>query len=439
MNMKHPMTLLLALSLFACKDGSSTNDTSEPADTQLENSAPVIDSVSLSPELALTADAIVATVSANDVDGDKLTYAYAWYVNGEAAGSDTDTLSADLSAKGESVTVTVTVNDGTESVEADSDALVITNTLPVLDSVRIGPAGATSRDDLNCNLPTPPSDADDDTLTGSIVWKQNGVEVSALGPDQVYAGDTILASQTEGDDVWSCEVTVSDGEATVSQSAEITLPPSLEVLVLWDDVGLGTPGLVQALEDAGLSVTLSDTDENSFDGSNPSLANFDSVVHLNGTTYGSSMVESGQQALVDFVNAGGGYIHTEWNAYEVNTGSTATLAGIQALQRDSGTEEAGHDYAVTTAHPVVANVPSAFTVAGYCGGNVGTVTNGATAVATSSQLGDAVAVNEIGNGRVVGFAHAANYSSDSRDPADYCLTDPNLLQLMVDGVYWTLE
>lgn len=432
---KTAVSILLVLSLAACKGGGlSTDDTQDSAAV---NSAPVIESVSLSPDLALTADAIVATVTASDADGDTLTYSYAWTVIGQPAGSDSDTLPADLSSKGQSVSVTVTVDDGSESVSMESSPLIIANTLPVLEEVRIGPAGATTRDDLKCNVPVEPTDADEDFLTGSIIWQQNGVEVSPLGADRKYPGDTVLASQTDGDDVWACQVTISDGEAEVSQSAEVTLPPSKEVLIIWDVADTGTPGLVQALEDAGLTVTLSDTNENSFDGSNPSLAAFDSVIHLNGTTYTGTMPESGQQALVDFVNAGGGYLHTEWLAYQAS--SLTTLAPILALSRDSGHEGVDLVYTVTGAHPVVANVPNTFTTNGYCGGNLGVATNGATALATVPEFGDAVAVNEVGDGRIVGFAHAANYQNDGLDPSEYCMADPNLLQLMVDGVYWTLE
>lgn len=431
---------LIILSLLACKDGStSTDDTQSPQDTEVPNAAPVIDSVTLGPADAQTADAIVATVVSSDVDGDTLTTSYAWTLDGQPIGTDSDTLPAALTAKGQSVAVRVTVDDGSESVSLDSAALVVANTAPVAEGASINPEDATTRDDLVCRLSAPPSDVDNDALTQSFVWTQNGVEVAAQGKTNT-AGDTVLSSQTEGEDTWACVVTVSDGEESVTQGAEITLPPSLEVLLIWDVMTLGTPGLVDALEDAGLSVTYSDTDENSFDGSNPSLADYDAVVHLNGTTYSSNMPVAGQQALVDFVNAGGGYVHTEWNAYEVrSTSGSGTMASIQALARSSGEEGYGQSYTVSTTHPVVANVPSTFSTVGYCGGNVGTATNGATAIATEAAFGDAVAVNEVGAGRVVGFAHAANYANDDVDPSEYCLADPNLLQMMVDGVYWTLE
>lgn len=435
------MSILLALSLFACK-GEAYRDRGNGGDdsgSAGQNTAPLIDSVSLSPELALTADAVLATVQASDADGDTLTTTYEWTVDGAAAGTDSDTLAAELSAKGQRVVVMVTVDDGTETVSMESSPLVIANTLPVLESVRIGPAGATTREDLLCNVPTDPTDADGDTLSGSIIWTQNGTVVSPLGADRNYPGDTVLASQTEGDDLWTCEVTVSDGQAQVAQSAQITLPPSKKVLIIWDNIGLATPDLVLSLEDAGLTVTLSETDENSYDGTNPKLTYFDGVVHLSGTTYGDAMGKNGQQALVDFVNAGGGYIHTEWSAYEVEYSSLSILAEIHALTRVSGGEGVGQDYSVTTPHPVVDNVPKSFTTLGYCGGNIGTAVKGATTLATETTFGDAVAVREIGPGRVVGFAHAANYQNEEMDPSEYCLVDPNLAQMMIDAVLWTTE
>ena len=85
------------------------------------------------------------------------------------------------------------------------------------------------------------------------------------------------------------------------------------------------------------------------------------------------------------------------------------------------------------------DVPTNFSTTGYCGGNIGVAVKGATALATEAIFGDAVAVMEVGAGRIVGFAHAANYQNEDSDPSEYCLADPNLLQLMVDSVYWTLE
>ena len=105
------MSILLALSLFACK-GEAYRDRGNGGDdsgSAGQNTAPLIDSVSLSPELALTADAVLATVQASDADGDTLTTTYEWTVDGAAAGTDSDTLAAELSAKGQRVVVMVTV------------------------------------------------------------------------------------------------------------------------------------------------------------------------------------------------------------------------------------------------------------------------------------------------------------------------------------------
>src|SRR5688572_6765546 len=95
---------------------------------------------------------------------------------------------------------------------------------------------------------------------------------------------------------------------------------SPRVLLIWDVKSQQTEALAKALTNAGLEVAYSKTNEIGYDGTNPSTAGFDVVVHLNGTTYGYEMNPAGQEALVRFVRAGGGYIGHEWNAYELREG-----------------------------------------------------------------------------------------------------------------------
>jgi len=77
------------------------------------------------------------------------------------------------------------------------------------------------------------------------------------------------------------------------------------VLLLWDVKNAQTEALAQSLRLSGDEVVYSETNGPGFTGDNPSLAGFDVVVHLNGTTFASDMPERGQQALVRFVQSGG--------------------------------------------------------------------------------------------------------------------------------------
>ena len=82
----------------------------------------------------------------------------------------------------------------------------------------------------------------------------------------------------------------------------------IDVLIIWDNsrTNSNTLSLKNALKSEGFNVTLSTTNETAYNGSNPALTNFEAVIHLNGTTYGSEMPNSGQIALVDFVSIQGG-------------------------------------------------------------------------------------------------------------------------------------
>ncbi len=92
------------------------------------------------------------------------------------------------------------------------------------------------------------------------------------------------------------------------------------MLIIWDVLNEHTTNLKNAIIDAGYVVTMSETSETGYDGTNPSLDSFDAVIHLNGTTFNTGMPLAGQTALVDFVLIKGNtYITNEWSAYEVDS------------------------------------------------------------------------------------------------------------------------
>jgi MYXO-CTERM domain-containing protein len=224
----------------------------------------------------------------------------------------------------------------------------------------------------------------------------------------------------------------------------LTQPAQAEdVLVLWDSLDQDTPGFVAALESAGVTVALADVPEWQWDGTNPSLDGFATVIHLDGSeavdgnpaAYESSMPVAGQAALVAFVGAGGGYIHQEWMAYEL--GSHTAMQELILLRR-SGGREGEVTVNVATAqrtHPVWTGVPDSFSMeSGVNVGNAAPFTSDpVTVLATDADGSDAVVVREItGGGRIVGFHHSGNY-------LDYgTLADPNVRKLYVNAVRWTV-
>jgi formylglycine-generating enzyme required for sulfatase activity len=192
----------------------------------VQNSAPTLAPVSLSPEAPLTDDTLTVSAAGSDADGDTLGYSYAWTVNGEPTGDDTPTLSgADAFFKGDEVTVTVTVSDGEfSSASVVSASVIVQNTAPAVASVGLSPTTAFTDDTITASVAG--SDADDDTLSYSYAWTVNGAPRGADTP--TLSG----AAHFGKGDVVAVAVTPHDGEASgaATTSSTITIqnsPPAL--------------------------------------------------------------------------------------------------------------------------------------------------------------------------------------------------------------------
>jgi MYXO-CTERM domain-containing protein len=207
------------------------------------------------------------------------------------------------------------------------------------------------------------------------------------------------------------------------------------VLLIWDTDQGCTPQLRSALQAAGMTVTMSQTSETGYNGTNPAPDAFDAVIHLNGTTFATGMPAAGQTALVNYVQStGGGFIHGEWNAYEIeDTGAMTAMRELTLFRRSSG-KPGPLTYTVVpaqAAHPVLQGLPNSFSF--NAASNIGTVRPFAQnpALVLMTEAGnDAVAVREVGQGRVVGFHHAGNYSNQD------ALCNANVQRLYINAVNW---
>jgi hypothetical protein len=210
------------------------------------------------------------------------------------------------------------------------------------------------------------------------------------------------------------------------------------VLLLWDTKSAQTTELTKALEGSGLEVRLSDTDSAHFNGENPTLAKFDVVIHMNGTTWMTEMPPSGQRALVRFVQDGGGYIHHEWNAYQLSVGQNESLRQLILFDRSSG--QGPRDIVISKVvdgkpHPVIWEVPNSFTLKGGAG-NIGKAhvftESPSMVLARDDQGNDAIVVREYQLGRIVGFHHGGNWGVGAGNSLD----SKDARRLFVDSVRW---
>ena len=214
----------LVLQVVACGDKDGTDKDTGPT---IQNTAPTVSGVVISPTTAYTNDTLTASASVEDADGDSLTVSYDWYVDGTLAQSGAIATLSGATAfdKDEAVEVTLTVDDGTDSASASSSALTISNTAPTAPVVSIDPeepqAGA---DDLICLIDTSSSDDDADSISYSIEWDVDGTTWTGSTYTTYETDDTIDGADTDAEEEWTCTVTPNDGDEdgdSASASVEI--------------------------------------------------------------------------------------------------------------------------------------------------------------------------------------------------------------------------
>src|SRR6266508_532765 len=197
--------------------------------SQAQNNAPVVDSVRLDPSAPVTNDVLRAVVSAHDPDGDALTYAFTWKVNGTvrrtasgASAADSFDLSiAGNGDRGDTITVEVTVSDGRLQTAAGATALVANSTPQV--SVSLNTTTPTIRDVLVAT--SIGTDADGDGLTYTYTWSVNANVKRTVTTTATSDSFDIHTYEIEQGDVVVVRVVASDGSAfssTASAAATVT-------------------------------------------------------------------------------------------------------------------------------------------------------------------------------------------------------------------------
>jgi hypothetical protein len=230
-------------------DGTIDGAAQASSGVTISNSAPVIDSASLSPNPAVSSSSLACNVSATDPDGDSLSYSYAWLVDGVDAGVSTSTLDPAHFSRGNGVVCMVTVSDGSGTdASQNTDAIIIQNSAPDMDAVDITPATATVADDLTCTASG--TDYDGDSITYSYFWTVNGAAVgtgASLAAGSFTKGD-VVACQAFGNDG------TEDGDALESSERMIdNASPSVA------SVGI-LPGTARVSDDLTCSTVYSDAD-----------------------------------------------------------------------------------------------------------------------------------------------------------------------------------
>jgi hypothetical protein len=236
-------------------DGQDDGGAMSSSEVTVENSAPVLNSVTLSTAAPYRADTLTLTIDSSDANGDTLSESVAWYVNGTMVSSASE---LDLSTYnvGDSVYATVTVDDGNASASSSSDTVTVMNHTPTIDSASLSDLSPYTDTVLTVSVAS--SDDDGDTLTTSYHWKVNGNSVST---DNSLDG---AVSFDNGDEI-VLDITVDDGVGgTATQSVSATVQnstPAVDSAFVSPDPAMAS----DVLECGGVGWMDADNDPESYD------------------------------------------------------------------------------------------------------------------------------------------------------------------------------
>jgi hypothetical protein len=212
----------------------------------IANTAPELDSVQLTPDPAYKGDSFSCTPgTGTDIDGDGVSYDIAWTVDGTLLTSSGAGLSDSWWSRDQAVYCTATPQDGTDAgAPVDSNTVVVSNSLPAIDSVSITPEFPAEGETLSCAY-AGFADADGDSDNSSYIWSILGSEVgTGKKLSGVFGvGDTVICTVTPNDGT-DDGIAVSNS-VVVENTAPILSSVALTPLTAYaDDTFTCTPGTV---------------------------------------------------------------------------------------------------------------------------------------------------------------------------------------------------
>ena len=193
--------------------GGSDTDTSPPSDTPTtDNRAPTAAVVEITPSAPTDTDALTCSVTtpSTDPDGDPVTYAFAWAIDGvNQPAYASDTVPASATRPGQTWRCSVTPSDGDLDGPRAADSVTIASQdlPPTQPGVQLRPDPAYDADDLTCIIATPSVDPEGGVVGYTYTWTRDGAAT-------VYTTMLVASSETSVGEQWACTATPSDGAQT---------------------------------------------------------------------------------------------------------------------------------------------------------------------------------------------------------------------------------
>jgi hypothetical protein len=204
-------------------DGEERSAPASSPGRDILNSVPTLSSVAIAPAEIFGRDKARAVVVANDLDGDKVSYRFAWTVDGRPAGTDSEFLDPAAFRRDQRLSVTATPTDGVEEGAAmRSPSVTVQTTPPTQPGVLLSdPAGGLN--DLHCVVDEVSIDLDADKVTYTFAWLLFDEVYTGPTTETTYPGDTVPKEQVDPGQRWRCRATPSDGTVSGASHEAIQL------------------------------------------------------------------------------------------------------------------------------------------------------------------------------------------------------------------------
>ena len=211
------------------------------AEIQIDNSAPVIELFTVSPEAVYVDSLIEIELAVSDLDGEEPSIRYAWYNNNVELEEDGASLALDAEnfSDGDVIKIRAEASDDYGGIASEMMEIEIGNTAPILAGVELSPNPLYSYQEITCS-PTEVFDLEGDEVFFAYQWFINQelqLETSSQLLSPLAVNDDILCVVTPND-------SKQEGDAV---SATITVENSIPVI----DAFSITP--VEAYTDSELS------------------------------------------------------------------------------------------------------------------------------------------------------------------------------------------
>ena len=201
------------LTCTATADDADGGVTTGTATATVTNTAPTVDTVTVTPATGQVGDVLTCAATASDADGTTPDITYAW---SDGSTGTSYTITTD-DAVDSIITCTATATDAYGETGVGTATATVTNTAPTIDTVTVTPATGQVGDVLTCEATA--SDADGTTPDITYAWSDGstGTSYTITADDAVDSTITCTATATDAYDATD----VGTATATVTNTAPV--------------------------------------------------------------------------------------------------------------------------------------------------------------------------------------------------------------------------